>query len=366
MIFCSTRPGLTYFILIVMVGLTLFVPVWASNSNRSFYAPQVNSLQGSTNYAGNLTVQTTTVNSLSNVLTSALTFSSRFSYPPATRSGLTSNELTSSSTACPSGEMAVASCHRQSWIWLWENYENGLQMISHYKAAISVVSPNTYYLFDNGTFGVQSQQAEGVCSQVQSMGLKCEPLIQNNQTSPAGINSLLTSVSLQSSFIHGAVTTALESKIDGYNVDFEPSSGTLNVSSDFGAFLAEFASAMHSHGLFLSVDVASWNGAGEPAGSAADLWNFRIESHSGVDLILTMQTYDTNTGEFQSDLTTILQSVPSSQLAVGLLTQSQNDAYLVSELSVAAQAKIGCVMVWPSYGGFLTNVYWGNLTSFMT
>jgi hypothetical protein len=115
----------------------------------------------------------------------------------------------------------------------------------------------------------------------------------------------------------------------------------------------------------LSVDVASWNGAGEPAGIAADLWNFKIEAQSKVDLILTMETYDTNVANFQGTIQTILKDVPAQKLAVGLLTESQNDANLNQEFGLVASYEIPAVMVWPSYGGFLTPPYWDNMTNYL-
>jgi hypothetical protein len=116
----------------------------------------------------------------------------------------------------------------------------------------------------------------------------------------------------------------------------------------------------------LSVDVASWNGAGEPAGIAADLWNFKIEAQSKVDLILTMETYDASVTNFQSYIQVMLNDgISASKLAVGFLTYSQNDPGLTQEFEIAESDNIPAVMVWPSYGAFLTNVYWGNMTDFL-
>jgi LysM repeat protein len=243
----------------------------------------------------------------------------------------------------------------QSWVWLWENYTSDLQALASNPGAVTVVSPDIYTLSDAGTFEVQSTQAE-VCPQAQGMGLKCEPLILNDQCSPAGLNALLTNSSLQSSFIQSAVSEAVSSNLNGYNVDFEPSSGTLNLASAYGVFLTDFASAMHAQGKSLSVDIASWDGG--------VLWNLAIEAQSSVDMVVTMVTYNTDYTIFQQGLQSIVSQVPIQKVAVGLLTVS-DDSTLAQRMQAMEVSGVHCVMVWPSYGGFLSKIWLGNLTSFM-
>ena len=244
----------------------------------------------------------------------------------------------------------------QSWVWLWENYASGLNTIASHLGAITTVSPNTYTLSNSGTFIVQSTQAE-ICPQVHALGLKCVPLIQNDQSSPAGINILLTNSTLQATFIQKAVSTAVNSNLDGYNVDFEPSSGTLSVATEYGTFLTNFANAMHAHGKTLSVDVASWDGGA--------LWNLAIEAHTTVNLILTMTTYNSNYASFAQGLQTIVSQVPIPKIAIGLLTVS-DDSSLAQRMQAIEAADIHCVMVWPSYPGFLTDTWLNNLSSYET
>jgi hypothetical protein len=242
-----------------------------------------------------------------------------------------------------------------SWVWLWENYASGLNAIAAHNKSISVVSPNTYYLFDNGTFGVNSVQAKGVCPKVQSIGLLCEPVIQNDQSNPAGINTLLTSASLQTTFIDQAVAVAQKEKLDGYNVDFEPSSGIDQVSVQYGVFLTNFADAMHAVGKQLSVDVATWDGGA--------LWNFTIEGDTPVNLVLTMGTYDSSYSVFSQQLQHILSTVPLGKIAIGLETAS-DDSTLSQRFQSIESSNVTTVMVWPSYPGFLYKIWWGNLSSY--
>lgn len=244
---------------------------------------------------------------------------------------------------------------RQSWVWLWNNYASGLAAISENPGAITVVSPNTYTLSDSGTFQVASTKAE-ICPQAYSLGLKCDPLIQNDQTNPAGINALLTSSSLQSAFIQEAVATAKSSNLDGYNVDFEPSSGVLNLASQYGVFLTNFANAMHAAGMKLSVDVATWDGGA--------LWNYGIIGATPVDLVITMGTYDSSYTVFSQQLNLMLSSIPVSKVGVGLLTVS-DDSTLSQRLQAIEAAGVPAVAVWPSVGGFLTAPYWSGLEEFI-
>jgi spore germination protein YaaH len=244
----------------------------------------------------------------------------------------------------------------ESWVWLWENYDSGLSTIQQNPGAITVVSPNIYYLFDNGTFGIQYTQAE-VCPQVHALHLKCVPVIQNDQENPAGINTLLSSSALQSKFIQCAVSAAVSSKLNGYNVDFEPSSGILNLAPQYGTFLTNFANAMHAKGKTLSVDVASWDGGA--------LWNLTIEAQSSVNLVLTMTTYDSSYSTFEQGLNAMLASVPIQKIAIGLITVS-DDSTLSQRIQAIESTDVHCVMVWPSYPGFLSNTWFGNLTSYET
>jgi spore germination protein YaaH len=73
----------------------------------------------------------------------------------------------------------ASSSSRQAWVWLWENYSSGLAAIAQHPRSLTTVSPDIYYLSDNGTFVLASTRGE-VCGQVHSMGLQCEALIQND------------------------------------------------------------------------------------------------------------------------------------------------------------------------------------------
>jgi LysM repeat protein len=270
------------------------------------------------------------------------------------------NGFTSNSAVWSGEELAIplsSNCpmSTQSWVWLWQNYTSDIQFLASNPGAVTVVSPDIYALSDSATFEVQSTQAE-VCPQVHAIGLKCEPVILNNQYSPAGINALLTSPSLQSSFIQSAVTEAINSNLDGYNVDFEPASGTFNLASAYGAFLTNFANAMHAQGKSLSVDIASFDGG--------LLWNLGIEAQSTVDLVVTMVTYNSDFSIFQQGLQSIVSQVPIQKVAVGLLTVS-DDSTVAQRMQAIEVDGVRCVMVWPSYGGFLSSAWMGSLSAFV-
>ncbi len=180
-------------------------------------------------------------------------------------------------------------------------------------------------------------------------------MIQNDQSNPAGINALLKSASLQAAFVQNAVSAAVNSNLDGYNVDFEPSSGIQYLAPQYGTFLTNFANAMHSKDKTLSVDVAAFDGGA--------LWNLTIEAKSTVDLILTMTTYSSSYSQFQQGLQTMLSNVPVAKIAIGFLTMS-DDSTLAQRMSDVEATNIHCVMVWPSGSSFLSDIWWGNLTSY--
>ncbi|MDH2902292.1 MAG: hypothetical protein PXY39_15115 [archaeon] len=132
--------------------------------------------------------------------------------------------------------------------------------------------------------------------------------------------------------------------------------------------MANFVAAAHQHGLVMSVDMACWDGPytnGSPTCSGGAFWNFKMESQSGIDLILTMQTYDTSGASFQNIIQETLNYVPRSQLAAGFQTQSQNDASLSQEFSFLEGNTIQSVMIWPSYEQPMPNAYWSNTISYL-
>jgi LysM repeat protein len=282
--------------------------------------------------------------------------------------GYASNALvwTGEVLAIPNG----SGCPREAWIWLWGNsaqYSQGLAEIQSHPGALTTVSPNTYYLTSSGTLALY-QDGE-ICPQVHALGLKCDPLIG---ASGDALTVLLTNPSVESSFISSAINQAISDHADGLNVDFEPygfsSGGIPYLANQYAAFLTNFVSIAHAHGLYMSVDMACWDGPyvnGGPTCSGGAFWNFKLESQSKVDLILTMQTYDTSLANFQNILHETLNYVPRSQLAAGFLTESQNDASLSQEFAYLESNTIQTVMIWPSNADPLPSVYWSSTTSYL-
>ncbi len=283
--------------------------------------------------------------------------------------GYTSNAAISNGEvlAVPNGN----GCPRQAWLWLWGNstqYSNALAAIQAHPGALTAVSPITYYLTNAGTYAISSPQGE-ICPEAHSLGLKCDPLIGG---SGDALYVLLTNPTLESNFISSAVNQAIIDHADGLNLDFEPygfSSGSIpQLSLQYSAFLTNFVAAAHQHGLVMSVDMACWDGPytnGSPTCSGGAFWNFKLESQSGIDLILTMQTYDTSAASFQNIIQETLNYVPRSQLAAGFQTQSQNDASLSQEFSFLEGNTIQSVMIWPSYEQSVPNAYWSNTISYL-
>lgn len=281
--------------------------------------------------------------------------------------GNTSTKGTTTSTTVSSS--TTGSYLRNSWVWLWENYASGMTSILQNLAAVTVVSPNSYYLTSSGTFAINDATAEGLCPQIHSLGLKCEPLIQGNGDA---LNTLLTNSALESSFISSAINQGLGDKVDGLNIDFEPygfSSGTIpQLSSQYASFLSNFALSAHAHNLLLSVDMDCWDGpysSSGPTCSGGPFWNYADEAQTGVNLLIAMNTYNETLSEFESSLVTILQYVPVSILGAGFQTLSYNDNYLSQELGYAASIGISTVATWPSPPGFVTSTYWTYLPGYV-
>ncbi|MGI0091495.1 MAG: LysM peptidoglycan-binding domain-containing protein [Nitrososphaerales archaeon] len=256
----------------------------------------------------------------------------------------------------PSSSAPISTINRGTWLWVWGNYNDEVNQLALHPGSVTVVSPAAFALDNSGTFQISSEQAVEMCSQVQSMHVGCDPMIQNDQYSPDGINALLTNPGLQSSFISAAVSEAVSAGLGGYNVDFEPAAGTWQVAWPYGTFLTNFANAMHSVGKVLSVDVASWDGG--------VLWNYWIEGQSSVDIVLTMDTYSGSMTFFNQSLQTALWSIPLDKLAVGFQV-GPDDSTLSQRFQSIENAGVQNVMVWPSSQGYLSDMYWSPLTNYL-
>lgn len=115
---------------------------------------------------------------------------------------------------------------------------------------VNVISPTWFFLYDNnGVFECIAEQ--DYVDKAHEMGLEVWALL-DNFTYDVDIREVLSYTSKREMLIKNLVSTALDYKIDGINVDFEnvPSAA----GEDYIQFIRELSIACHENGLVLSVD----------------------------------------------------------------------------------------------------------------
>ena len=230
------------------------------------------------------------------------------------------------------------------------NFSSSLQAIYNNPGSITIVSPTLYSINSStGQFVAgNSSFNEPIEASIIDHGLQVWPLI--GAGSDSAIANLLSCVEYQQQFIHAAISAATFSlngtsySINGYNVDFEPSTGirsgshytvqagdTLiaigqkcgaswqsiasanNIPSpytidtgesliipsstpiyeEFDQFMSSFAQALHQRGMTLSVDVATWNMIGSEApNNGGVFWDYAGLA-SSVDYVAEMDYVST-------------------------------------------------------------------------
>jgi len=174
---------------------------------------------------------------------------------------------------------------------------------------ISAVSPEAYNVGANGDF-VWNNFTD-INPIAKQYNLKIYPMITS-----ANIINMRRLFSDPASFVANAVDTADDLGYDGYNIDFEPESGTEpNDSVLYSHFLIYFATNLHQRSKVLTVDIASWD---------SNLWNFTSLALTNVDKFLTMDTYTSNWSTWQMRLWQQIEIFGINRLGVGLESVSPN------------------------------------------
>jgi hypothetical protein len=162
-------------------------------------------------------------------------------------------------------------------VWVWFDYQNSLADVFANASSFTHVSPALYqinYAYTSGVpqfwnttgdnfSGLTSTQ---IATKVHAAGMKVVPLVfggAGNSGTDQGIQNIITDspAGTQSAFITAMVNEAVTKGYDGYNLDWEVSN-SLTQYATYGAplesFLGTFKTALHAHGMQLSVDLGTW------------------------------------------------------------------------------------------------------------
>jgi len=231
-----------------------------------------------------------------------------------------------------------------------EDVPSDLVLIHYYRRDLTAVSYEQYEL-GAGSALTLIPGISNVTAAIESDGLQAWPMIIS--ASLPNIEALLEN---QSALIGEAVSTALRLNYTGYNVDFEPTAeANASVAREYAQFLNNFADALHAAGKKLSVDIASWN----------TFWNFTALANTSVDTFYDMDTYAASYADFESALTYVNSTLPSSKIGVALITQNVNTGTPLSyeeveeRFTLVESYGIGRIAIWD----MPLPTFWWNFTS---
>mmetsp|Transcript_15534 Transcript_15534/g.23301 ORF Transcript_15534/g.23301 Transcript_15534/m.23301 type:complete len:285 (+) Transcript_15534:37-891(+) len=115
-------------------------------------------------------------------------------------------------------------------------------------------------------------------------------------------------------------------QLDGFNIDFEPSTGATQADGiAYAQWLNQFSLDIQQAGGRVSADVASWS----------PIWNLTDIGSSSINTVLTMSTYTGTFSSFERALNQAQTDIPAQKLAIGLQTTNTqtNAPYTDQELS---------------------------------
>lgn len=260
---------------------------------------------------------------------------------------------------------------RQAWVWVFGQYPQAqMNTVKEHSSNLSAVSPMEFFLSNNGSFSItdgSGNHYNNLCPEIQSYGLGCYPLVQNDQNNCTGLSTLLGNFTLQQEFISYTVKYAGEYGAQGINLDFEPSNNCGNAVV-YATFVTDLADALHENSMTLSVDVASFDGG--------NLWNFVLLGEGDADVILTMDTYNTPFNasncnfqwagsSFMCGFSKMYAEVPTGKIAIGLITQI-DDSDLGKRFGEIDLYSTPYVIVWPYAGNPIQDQYWNSFGDYLS
>ena len=194
--------------------------------------------------------------------------------------------------------MCLERCH--------ENITNDLIQLHRIKDILSAVSFEAYDL-DFGSV-LKNNGFTPVFDEIRGMGLEGIAMITT-----ANMDKVRDLWKNTTYFIDQAAVEIMRKGYDGYNIDFEPSSGPTPTAEDaklFAKFVDDFAKRLHSlgRGFKLSVDVATWS----------PLLDYDLLAATEVDTIMTMDTYCGNDDLFLTRVDNAVEKIGLEKLGIGL------------------------------------------------
>jgi hypothetical protein len=218
-----------------------------------------------------------------------------------------------------------------------------LYEIDKHRDTLTAVSFEKYTLGSNGT--LLDNHLTSVSDRIIAMGLEPWPLLSSFPHVPEFIDFMRDVFTHPQSFIDQCVREAKKYGYVGYNLDWEPTEDcTEQDGLDYAAFIDTFAKELHTQGLQLSVDYASWS----------PIWNLPAIADSAADAIISMSTYTSTDSAFQSSLDKLVSTVDLQRAGVGLQTVNASDGSRLSldevkwRFDLIKEAGVKSIALWRS------------------
>ena len=235
-----------------------------------------------------------------------------------------------------------------------------LQAIRRHVSNLTTVIVSPYELSSNATLvnqGSHAQDALSAAAQMRAeLNLRTTALVA---CSPSGIRRAIYDSAAAQALVRAAVTQAVRTGIDGYNLDAE-FAGDQNATDGarFVAFLNLFADALHAVNRTLSVDV---HGDGSRPFDF-HVWGSAYKA-SKVDRIVTMATYTDAKRNFDKYFAEAVYQVGPAKIQPGM----EPNAVLANPLDIGyiRSKNVSSIAVWGPTPGALAQAHWDSMGAFL-
>lgn len=246
----------------------------------------------------------------------------------------------SGSGSTQSGGSSASSNGRESWVWVYTNWQTSLNAIAANPNSFTHISPTFYSLNYNYTSGVPyysncpfssglncsangTNNFDGLTTAqftaaVKSYGMVTIPAIyagSANSGSDQGVQNILANTgNAAQNFIDAMVTEAINNGYGGYNLDWEMGStvGAADANA-FVAFVNQFKAALAAHGMTLSLDAIVSNINGTWCSGNNGYLDFAKLARSSIDrVIIEDYTQYLGTASNQCQTAVLSSSSPAS------------------------------------------------------
>jgi hypothetical protein len=197
-----------------------------------------------------------------------------------------------------------------------------------------VVNAASFELFNLGPNSqLITNNLTAVAAPIRAAGALALAMVSSYPYPPAFLSWMREVFAAPQPFIDACVAAAAAHNLSGINIDWEPPSSDKPTPADAAAyahFLDTLATALHAHGLLVTVDVATWS----------KVWDLRAIAATAVDAIFTMNTYTDDDAVWLRQLADVVAVIPADALVVGLETTHSSDGrpYNTSDLALRFDA----------------------------